>query len=75
MVNVADFLKWMGKNARYLFSVEHYNKAQPDYCSTYDKHVASTVVTSGAARSVPRIPLAQCVSSGVTPTDGLHRDK
>jgi hypothetical protein len=62
---IADLLKWMARNAKALFSVEHYHAAHPDY--------VALMARSARGAALPRIAYDKVFIEGVTPTDPLHR--
>ena len=63
---LGDFLKWMAKHHKALFSIEHYYAAHPEYVSAYE-------AASKKGSALQKLSYDKVLIQGVTPTDPLHR--
>lgn len=63
---LADMLRWMARNAKALFSLEHYHAVHPDYVALYEQ-------ARRRGGALPKCAYDKVFITGVTPTDPLHR--
>jgi hypothetical protein len=63
---LGDFLKWMAKHHKALFSIEHYYAAHPEYVAAYE-------AASKKGSALQKLSYDKVFIHGVTPTDPLHR--